>query len=88
MVAHQVQAPVGLAVETVVGNGTAIFSADASLDNLYPALVQCFGIIFLGFIAGKFNFISDIEARGLSTFVGTFSLPALIFTEKFLSFKY
>merc|ERR1719285_1541853 len=79
MVAHQVQAPVGLAVETVVGNGTAIFSADASLDNLYPALVQCFGIIFLGFIAGKFNFISDIEARGLSTFVGTFSLPALIF---------
>ena len=40
MVAHQVQAPVGLAVETVVGNGTAIFSADASLDNLYPALVQ------------------------------------------------
>ena len=79
MVAHQVQAPVGLAVETVVGNGTAIFSADASLDNLYPALVQCFGIILLGFIAGKFNFISDIEARGLSTFVGTFSLPALIF---------
>ena len=79
MVAHQVQAPVGLAVETVVGNGTAIFSADASLDNLYPALVQCFGIILLGFIAGKFNFISDIEARGLGTFVGTFSLPALIF---------
>jgi len=40
MVAHQVQAPVGLAVETVVGNGTSVFSGDASLDNLYPALVQ------------------------------------------------
>ena len=23
------------------------------LDNLYPALVECFGIIFLGYIAGR-----------------------------------
>lgn len=50
-----------------------------ALDNLYPALVECFGIILLGYFAGRFNFISDTEAKGLGTFVGTFSLPALIF---------
>lgn len=81
MVAHEVQSPVGLVVETVVGNGTNILSSEASLDNLYPALVQCFGIILLGFVAGKFSFISDVEAKGLGTFVGTFSLPALIFVS-------
>jgi len=52
-----------------------------NLDNLYPALVQCFGIILLGYIAGKFSFINDVESKGLSTFVGTFSLPALIFVS-------
>merc|ERR1719270_3327627 len=52
-----------------------------NLDNLYPALVQCFGIILLGFIAGKFSIISDVEAKGLGTFIGTFSLPALIFVS-------
>ena len=31
-----------------------------------------FHIILLGFVAGKFSFISDVEARGLGTFVGTF----------------
>jgi len=81
MGAHQVQSPVGLVVQTVVGNGTNILSSEEGLDNLYPALVQCFGIILLGFIAGKFSFISDVEAKGLGTFVGTFSLPALIFVS-------
>jgi predicted permease len=27
----------------------------------------------------RFNFVSDTEAKGLNTFVGTFALPALIF---------
>ncbi len=68
------------------------------LDQVYPALVDCFGIILLGYIAGKydyfltivlatfsdvlvfrFNFVSETEAKGINTFVGTFSLPALIF---------
>ena len=62
-------------------SSTDIFSDEANLDNLYPALVQCFGIILLGFVAGKFSFISDVEARGLGTFVGTFSLPALVFVS-------
>ena len=37
---------------------------ETNLDNLYPALVQCFGIILLGFTAGKFSIISDVEAKG------------------------
>ena len=50
-----------------------------TFSNLYPALVECFGIILLGYMAGRFRFISEAEAKGLSVFVGTFSLPALIF---------
>ena len=64
-----------------VSNNTVLDSGDGNLDNLYPALVQCFGIILLGYIAGKFSIISDVEAKGLGTFVGTFSLPSLIFVS-------
>lgn len=49
------------------------------LDNLYPALVECFGIILLGYVAKRFNLISDVETKGISTFTTTFALPALIF---------
>ncbi|OXU22582.1 hypothetical protein TSAR_001784 [Trichomalopsis sarcophagae] len=48
-------------------------------DSLYLALVQCFGIIICGYIAGRLEVITRSEANGLNTFVGTFSLPALIF---------
>ena len=84
MVGHHVQVPSGLTVDimqTNVTGHTFASEGEVNLDNLYPALVQCFGIIFLGFIAGKFNFISDVEAKGLGTFIGTFSLPALIFVS-------
>ena len=76
----------GLVVELLNSTDTditGISMEQKNLDNLYPALVQCFGIILLGFLAGKFSFITDVEARGLSTFVGTFSLPALIFVSFF-----
>ena len=94
---HHMAVGSGLVVDTVPGqaahhhglhlyqaaNTTAATDplAQAAMDNLYPALVQCFGIILLGFAAGKFSIISDVEAKGLSTFVGTFSLPALIFVS-------
>jgi len=84
MVGHHVQVSSGLTVdilETNVTGHTFASEEEVNLDNLYPALVQCFGIIFLGFAAGKFNFISDVEAKGLGTFVGSFSLPALIFVS-------
>ncbi|XP_011630215.1 integral membrane protein GPR155 [Pogonomyrmex barbatus] len=48
-------------------------------DNLYLALIQCFGIILCGYTAGRFGVITKTEANGLNTFVGTFALPSLIF---------
>lgn len=71
----------------------------AAIENLYPALMQCFAIILCGYVlfllrmtlysndydcgfsyaAGRMNLISETEAKGMNTFVGTFSLPALIF---------
>lgn len=50
-----------------------------SMDNLYPALVQCFAIIICGYMAGRLNIITNTEAKGLNTFVGTFALPSVIF---------
>uniref|UniRef100_A0A675B322 Uncharacterized protein n=1 Tax=Anopheles darlingi TaxID=43151 RepID=A0A675B322_ANODA len=50
-----------------------------SMDNLYPALIQCFAIIICGYLAGRLNIISNFEAKGLNTFVGTFALPSVIF---------
>lgn len=38
-----------------------------------------FLFFFYRYFAGRMNLISNTEAKGLSTFVGTFSLPSLIF---------
>lgn len=51
----------------------------ASIDNIYPALLQCFAVILCGYLAGRMNLVSETEAKGMNTFVGTFSLPSLIF---------
>ncbi|EFN74449.1 Integral membrane protein GPR155 [Camponotus floridanus] len=48
-------------------------------DNLYLALIQCFGIILCGYLAGRCGMMTKTEANGLNTFVGTFALPSLIF---------
>ncbi|CAG0920753.1 unnamed protein product [Notodromas monacha] len=61
--------------EEVVAGG------ELSLDNLYPAVVECFFVIICGYLAGRANFISTSDAKGLNTFVGTFALPALIFNS-------
>lgn len=47
--------------------------------NLYPALVQVFAIILLGYFAGSFQILSKEQIFGLNKFVSTFSLPCLIF---------
>ncbi|XP_069678473.1 lysosomal cholesterol signaling protein isoform X1 [Periplaneta americana] len=52
---------------------------DIAMDNLYPALLECFAIILCGYVAGRMSIISQADAKGLNTFVGSFSLPALIF---------
>ncbi|CAH0729667.1 unnamed protein product, partial [Brenthis ino] len=52
---------------------------DTVSDHLYPALFQCFTIIICGYVAGRLNVVSKSESKGISTFVGTFALPSLIF---------
>lgn len=64
--------------DSVDGSGNNITldedNANDNLENLYPALVECFGIILLGYIAGKFSLINDVEAKGR-----TFCFCLLIF---------
>ncbi|XP_046688786.1 integral membrane protein GPR155-like, partial [Homalodisca vitripennis] len=50
-----------------------------TLDNLYPALIQCFAVIICGYVAGRIGLVTEEQSSGLNTFVGTFSLPSLIF---------
>lgn len=47
-------------------------------SNLYPALLQVFTIILLGYLAGALKIISKEQGSGLNVFVGTFILPALL----------
>ncbi|XP_011208976.1 integral membrane protein GPR155 [Bactrocera dorsalis] len=69
-------APTVLTTSTTAAPDT---DPSVSMNNFYPALVQCFGIIICGYIAGRFKIISNSETKGLGTFVGTFALPSLIF---------
>lgn len=69
-------------LSTYLSSNTNQYSAqteDEPTDNLYLALIQCFGIILCGYLAGRFGMMTKTEANGLNTFVGTFALPSLIF---------
>lgn len=48
-------------------------------ETLLPALVQCFGIMLLGYVLGRFQILGPKEAIGISKFVQYLALPALIF---------
>ncbi|XP_053355451.1 integral membrane protein GPR155 isoform X1 [Clarias gariepinus] len=50
-----------------------------SIDRLFPALLECFGIILCGYLAGRSEVISVGQARSLGSFVSCFALPALLF---------
>ncbi|KAK1798744.1 hypothetical protein P4O66_007025, partial [Electrophorus voltai] len=50
-----------------------------SVDRLFPALLECFGIILCGYAAGRGDIISAGQARSLGAFVSRFALPALLF---------
>ncbi|XP_038607829.1 integral membrane protein GPR155 isoform X1 [Tachyglossus aculeatus] len=50
-----------------------------SITRLFPALLECFGIILCGYIAGRANIITATQAKGLGNFVSRFALPALLF---------
>ena len=51
------------------------------MNQLFPALVQAFLIIFLGYCAGKWRLISPDGINGIARYTGTFALPALLFSE-------
>ncbi|XP_028325232.1 integral membrane protein GPR155 [Gouania willdenowi] len=55
-----------------------------SIDKLFPALVECFGIILCGYIAGRADIITEGQAKGLGSFVSKFALPALLFKNMVL----
>ncbi|KAJ8282423.1 hypothetical protein COCON_G00049420 [Conger conger] len=55
-----------------------------SIDRLFPALLECFGIILCGYVAGRANIITSTQARGLGNFVSKFALPALLFKNMVL----
>ncbi|XP_056464849.1 integral membrane protein GPR155-like [Gadus chalcogrammus] len=55
-----------------------------SIDKLFPALVECFGIILCGYIASRATIITGSQAKGLGNFVSKFALPALLFKNMVL----
>ncbi|XP_059417421.1 integral membrane protein GPR155-like [Carassius carassius] len=55
-----------------------------SIDKLLPALLECFGIILCGYIAGRTSIIPATQAKGLGSFVSKFALPALLFKNMVL----
>uniref|UniRef100_T1HD39 Integral membrane protein GPR155 n=1 Tax=Rhodnius prolixus TaxID=13249 RepID=T1HD39_RHOPR len=59
--------------------GVTSLDSEVPLENLYPALIECFGVIICGYVAGRLGVVSEQQTSGLATFVGTFSLPSLIF---------
>ncbi|KAM8748921.1 lysosomal cholesterol signaling protein [Acanthopagrus schlegelii] len=65
-------------------DSTALSSSSMSIDKLFPALLECFGIILCGYIAGRANIITSTQAKGLGNFVSKFALPALLFKNMVL----
>ncbi|XP_053373274.1 integral membrane protein GPR155-like isoform X2 [Mercenaria mercenaria] len=66
-------------METNITNSTVSPPGSLSIDNLYPAIFQCFTIILAGYIAGRADLITQSQGQGIGTFVGKFCLPALLF---------
>ncbi|XP_041366937.1 integral membrane protein GPR155-like isoform X2 [Gigantopelta aegis] len=63
----------------MMNNLTNATSVNISFDNLYPAILECFIIILLGYMAGRTSLISPTHSKGIGTFVSSFCLPALLF---------
>ncbi|XP_031153236.1 integral membrane protein GPR155 isoform X2 [Sander lucioperca] len=63
---------------------SSALSSSMSIDKLLPALLECFGIILCGYVAGRANIITPTQAKGLGNFVSKFALPALLFKNMVL----
>ena len=66
-------------------NLSSSLSSSIDVSDLASVLIQCFGLILVGYLSGKFGLISEQESNGISIFVGDFSLPALIFQSLAIS---
>nr|VZH93053.1 unnamed protein product [Spirometra erinaceieuropaei] len=53
---------------------------EALFSALLPVLIQCFGVILLGYFAGKFKALTESQAKGLGTYVTKFALPSIFFS--------
>ncbi|VDN12846.1 unnamed protein product [Dibothriocephalus latus] len=72
-----------------MNSSTASFSPkdDALFSTLLPVLIQCFGVILLGYFAGKFKVLTEAQVKGLGTYVTKFALPSIFFSvSRFLPF--
>jgi predicted permease len=49
------------------------------VNNVIATVVPVFALIMLGFGAGRFGFFVEGSVRGLSTFVFSFAIPAMLF---------
>lgn len=58
---------------------SSLISPDEIDYNLYPALLQVFALILVGYLTACFELIDKNQALGLNKFVSTFALPALLF---------
>uniref|UniRef100_A0A7N8XC84 G protein-coupled receptor 155b n=1 Tax=Mastacembelus armatus TaxID=205130 RepID=A0A7N8XC84_9TELE len=70
-----------------ISHNTAVASGAGphmSIDKLFPALLECFGIVLCGYIAGRADVITESQAKGLGNFVSKFALPALLFKNMVL----
>ncbi|XP_032879817.1 integral membrane protein GPR155 isoform X2 [Amblyraja radiata] len=63
----------------VITNSSGAVVPTMSISRLFPALLECFGIILCGYVAGRMNIINSTEAKGLGNFVSMFALPGLLF---------
>ncbi|GAB1600426.1 integral membrane protein GPR155-like [Argonauta hians] len=53
-------------------------SASSSINHLFPALVQCFAVIFIGYCAGWTKLITLKTGKGIGIFIWNFCLPAMV----------
>ena len=48
-------------------------------NNVYPTLVECFGIVLIGYLCGRTNVVSESQSNGIQVYISRVALPAIIF---------
>lgn len=62
-------------------NKTGSVRDGMDLPAVVGIMMQCFGLILIGYLAGRRGMINRDQSHGVSMFVARFALPALIFTS-------